>query len=48
VDVEVARRAFADERLGKRLCVLLEQMGGVVGESLPMGKRRPGTLQKSN
>lgn len=36
VDAELAGSAFADERLGKRLRVLLEQMGGAVGESLPM------------
>jgi len=36
LDAELAGSAFADERLGKRLRVLLERMGGAVGESLPM------------
>lgn len=36
LDAELAGSAFADERLGKRLRVLLEQMGEAVGESLPM------------
>jgi len=36
LDAELAGSAFADERLGKRLRVLLERMGGAVGASLPM------------
>lgn len=36
LDAELAGSEFADERLGKRLRVRLEQMGGAVGESLPM------------
>ena len=36
LDDELAGSAFADERLGKRLRVLLERMGGAVGASLPM------------
>ncbi len=36
LDAELAGSVFADERLGKRLRLLLEQMGGAVGESLPM------------
>ena len=36
LDAELAGSTFADERLGKRLRVLLERMGGAVGESLPM------------
>ncbi|MBM3523463.1 MAG: transposase, partial [Alphaproteobacteria bacterium] len=36
LDAELAGSAFADERLGKRLRTLLEQMGEAVGESLPM------------
>ena len=36
LDDELAGSEFADERLGKRLRVLLERMGGAVGKSLPM------------
>lgn len=36
LDDELAGSEFADERLGKRLRVLLERMGGAVGASLPM------------
>jgi len=36
LDAELTGSTFADERLGKRLRVLLERMGGAVGKSLPM------------
>lgn len=36
VDSEVAVCEFADVRLGRRLCSLLEQIGDAVGESVPM------------
>jgi len=36
LDGELAGSVFADERLGKRLRALLGQLGGAVGESLPM------------
>ena len=36
VDREIAACEFADVRLGRRLCSLLEQIGDAVGESVPM------------
>ena len=36
VDREVAGCKFKDERLGKRFCKLLEQIGSAIGGSIPL------------
>src|SRR5512144_1024440 len=36
IDEELASCHFADERLGKRLRTLLDQMAGTMGESIPL------------
>src|SRR5512144_3143210 len=36
IDEELAGCHFADERLGKRLRTLLDQMAGAMGESIPL------------
>ena len=36
IDREVAGCRFADERLSKRLRMLLDQMAGAMGESIPL------------